>query len=97
MSLKDVLERAREKYNLYRKPEATAEIVSIDEKEGVAEIKIVGSFCRTCGVDDWIEDFRILLEDEGITAKLEEYRIDFEGEEARAKLRIELPRRMRRH
>lgn len=87
------MDKAKVEYNKYREPEAKAEILSINEEENEVLIKIVGSFCRTCGVDDWIDDFRYVLEDLGAKAEISEYKIDHESEEAVAKLRIEIPKK----
>ncbi|MGB9853743.1 MAG: hypothetical protein ACPLRY_02920 [Candidatus Bathyarchaeales archaeon] len=47
--------KAIEEYNKYRRPEAKAKPVKINEKELVLDFE--GSFCRTCGVSDYLEDF----------------------------------------
>jgi len=44
-----------EEYNKYRSPEAKAKLVKISEKEIVLDFE--GSFCRTYGVSDYLEDF----------------------------------------
>jgi len=47
--------KAIEEYNKYRSPEAKAKLVKISDKELVVDFE--GSFCRTCGVVDYLEDF----------------------------------------
>jgi len=55
LSFKDSVLKAIEEYNKYRSPEAKAKLVKISEKELVLDFE--GSFCRTCGVSDHLEDF----------------------------------------
>lgn len=50
-----VVLRAIENYNRYRSPEAVAKLV--ETGEGYVVIDFTGSFCFTCGVYDWFEDF----------------------------------------
>jgi len=59
-NLKDAVLRAIEVYNMYRSPEATAKLVTI-EKDGFV-IDFDGSFCTSCGVRDYFEDFIYELE-----------------------------------
>lgn len=54
-SFKDAVLGAVEAYNHFRSPEATAKLVKMGEKELVVDIE--GSFCRTCGTYDYLEDF----------------------------------------
>lgn len=67
--IEDGVARAVELYNRYRSPEAVSRVIEINEDS----VKIIfeGHFCKTCGVNDWIEDFKYLLEDVGIEAELE--------------------------
>ena len=44
-----------EVYNRYRSPEATAKLLKL-EKDGFT-IEFEGSFCQSCGVQDFFEDF----------------------------------------
>ena len=44
-----------EVYNRYRSPEATAKLLKLEE-DGFA-IEFEGSFCQSCGVQDYFEDF----------------------------------------
>lgn len=57
-------------YNRYRSPEATAEIIGY--KDNVLTVRFTGSFCFTCGVNDWIEDLKYVLEDHGVEAEISE-------------------------
>jgi len=47
--------RALEVYNRYRSPEATAKLLKFEE-DGFT-IEFGGSFCQSCGVQDYFEDF----------------------------------------
>jgi hypothetical protein len=58
--LKDLVLRTIEVYNRYRSPEATAKLVAL-EKDGFL-IDFEGSFCTSCGVRDYFEDFIYELE-----------------------------------
>ena len=42
-------------YNRFRSPEATAKVVSVTLES--VTISITGSFCYSCGVMDYVEDF----------------------------------------
>lgn len=53
--LDDVVLRTIEVYNRYRSPEATAKLVGIKKDCFIIEFK--GSFCQSCGVNDYFEDF----------------------------------------
>ena len=61
---------AVERYNKYRSPESTASIVSFDGERLV--VRFEGSFCLTCGVNDWVEDLVYVLRDLGLNAELVE-------------------------
>jgi hypothetical protein len=72
LGLKKLVDRAIELYNRYRAPEAEASLLRI---EGDVVIVIFrGSFCETCGINDWVEDFKYVLEELGVEAQL--FRID---------------------
>jgi len=47
--------KAIETYNRYRSPEATAKLVEMKDCELIIDFE--GSFCRTCGVSEYFEDF----------------------------------------
>lgn len=72
--LHEVVFSALEAYNKTRSPEATARLVSISEEEGIVVIEFEGSFCLTCGVRDWVEDYAYVLRSMGCEARLIEYR-----------------------
>jgi len=59
--------RTIEVYNRYRSPEATAKLVKL-EKDGFT-IEFEGSFCQSCGVQDYFEDF--VYELEGLSSAVE--------------------------
>ena len=59
--LNDLILRAIEVYNKYRSPEATAKLVGIKKDGFIIDFK--GSFCQSCGVNDYFEDFIHELED----------------------------------
>lgn len=54
-SFKEAVLKAIESYNHFRSPEATAKLVKMDKDELIVDFE--GSFCRTCGTYDWLEDF----------------------------------------
>jgi hypothetical protein len=54
-SFRNAVSRAIEAYNHYRSPEATAKIVKIEKDKLIIDFE--GSFCKTCGVYDYLEDF----------------------------------------
>lgn len=84
-NLRILAEEVAKIYNEKRAPEANLEIINVDETNSSVIVRITGSFCRTCGVDDWIVDYQYELKEKGIDAKLEDYYIDYEKEEAIAK------------
>lgn len=57
-------------YNKYRSPESTASIVSIYGERLV--VRFEGSFCHTCGINDWVEDLVYIMRDVGLDAELVE-------------------------
>lgn len=66
--LRKAVERAIEEYNKYRSPEATARLVKLENGEVV--IVFEGSFCETCGVNEWVVDMEYVMKDLGIDAEL---------------------------
>jgi len=58
-----------EVYNRYRSPEATAKLVKL-KKDGFT-IQFQGTFCQSCGVQDYFEDFIYELRSLGSAAKVE--------------------------
>ena len=67
--LKDLVLRAIEVYNKYRSPEATAKLVEVEKDGFIIDFK--GSFCMSCGVRDYFEDFIYELETINKKFKLE--------------------------
>ncbi len=53
--LEELVRRAILLYNRYRSPEAVAKVVSV--RPEVVTLSISGSFCYSCGVLDYVEDF----------------------------------------
>jgi len=70
LRLKRLVDRAIEQYNRYRSPESTARLLRIDGD--VVVVHFDGSFCLTCGINDWVEDLKYVLEDLGAEAELVE-------------------------
>ncbi len=68
LALKRLIDKALELYNRYRAPESVARLVRIEGDKVIVEFS--GSFCRTCGINDWVEDFKFVLEDLGAEAEL---------------------------
>ena len=83
--LLEKVRKAIEQYNRYRSPEAVAELRSIGEK--YVELSFRGPFCHTCGVIDWIEDFKYVAEDLGLRLELESVE-DAGPEELVARFRV---------
>jgi len=69
-SLEKILTQTIEEYNKYRTPEVVARLVSVDNSSFNIEFK--GHFCYTCGFYDYFDDFRFLLEDVNLKAKITE-------------------------
>jgi len=59
--LVDVVRKAEELYNRYRAPEAVARVLKIDGDRVV--VRFTGSFHYSCGLYDWLEDMKYVLED----------------------------------
>jgi len=53
--LRKLILRTVEVYNRYRSPEATAKLLKREEDGFTIEFE--GSFCQSCGVQDYFEDF----------------------------------------
>ncbi len=66
--LKNIAKKALEDYNKIRAPEAVAKLLKIEEN--LLYIEFSGSYCETCGLYDWIEDFKYVLEDLGVKADI---------------------------
>lgn len=56
-----LLNKAVERYNMYRSPEATAKLIEIENEKFAVEFS--GVFCKTCGIRDWLEDLIYELKD----------------------------------
>ncbi len=63
------IRKAIERYNRYRGVEARASLLKISGSR--VYVFFEGSFCNTCGVNDWVEDFKYVLEDLGVESELE--------------------------
>ncbi len=68
LRLKRFIDRAIREYNRYRAPESVAVLERIEGD--TVYVRFEGSFCRTCGINDWVEDFKYVLEDLGAEAEL---------------------------
>jgi hypothetical protein len=68
--IEDLIKEAVEIYNRYRGVESKAQILDVDNDRVV--IKFEGHFCFTCGVNDWVEDLKYVMEDVGLDANLEQ-------------------------
>jgi hypothetical protein len=53
--LRELVLKTIEIYNRYRSPEAMAKLLKL-EKDGFT-VEFEGSFCQSCGVQDYFEDF----------------------------------------
>ena len=67
--LRKLILRTVEVYNRYRSPEATVKLLKLEE-EGFT-IEFEGSFCQSCGVQDYFEDFIYELERFSSSVKVE--------------------------
>jgi len=59
--LRDYVERAVKEYNLYRSPEAEAEIIGFGE--GRFTVMFKGPFCQSCGLYDYFEDLIYIMKE----------------------------------
>ncbi len=66
--LEHILEKAVEDYNRIHAPEAVAKITKIEDD--LIYVEFDGTYCETCGLYDWIEDFKYVLEDLGVDSEL---------------------------
>ena len=67
-ALRDFIEAAIKVYNRYRGAESRAKLVKL--VGDVAFVVFEGSFCETCGINDWVDDLRYVIEDLGGEAEL---------------------------
>jgi len=68
--LTKLITKGVEVYNKTHSPEAKAKLLRINEVEGTFEVEFTGSFCETCGIRDWIEDLKYVLEDLNLKCEL---------------------------
>ncbi|MGC9210078.1 MAG: hypothetical protein ACP5FT_02280 [Acidilobus sp.] len=59
---------AVKEYNKYRAPEAFARIVT--RKGDTVYVMFDGTYCETCGLYDWIDDLKYVLEGRGIRTEI---------------------------
>jgi len=59
---------AIKKYNMYRAPEAEARIAT--RKGDTFYVVFDGTYCETCGLYDWIDDLKYVLEETGLRAEI---------------------------
>ncbi|KXB06703.1 hypothetical protein AKJ51_03110 [candidate division MSBL1 archaeon SCGC-AAA382A20] len=67
-----VLKKSIEIYNKYRSPLATAELIQVEEDR--FKVRFEGSFCFSCGMDEYLMDFVYILNSKGFEAELSEFR-----------------------
>lgn len=70
-SIGEIAERLVETYNRLHGVEATARI--IDARDDLITVEFTGTFCHTCGIRDWVEDYAYLAVSMGYDLKLVEY------------------------
>lgn len=87
-SIRILAREAAKVYNEKRSPEAVLDIVNVDDGSSLITVRIKGPFCRTCGVEDWIIDYQYELKEKGVEAKITNYHIDYENEEAIAQFKV---------
>ena len=66
--LKKLVETGIKIYNKYRSPESTAYFLR--QWGSIVAVLFKGSFCVTCGINDWVEDLKYVLEDLGAKVEL---------------------------
>ena len=66
--VRKLLELAIRRYNKYRGVESTAKLLKV--QGDTAYVVFEGSFCETCGINDWVDDLRYVIEDLGGEAEL---------------------------
>jgi hypothetical protein len=60
-NLEKDIKKVIKEFNKFHGAEIQANIISVNENSILMEFE--GPFCYTCGVDDYFEDFRLLLEE----------------------------------
>ncbi len=66
--LRRFVELAIRRYNRYRGAESQAKLLKIMGDTVIVAFE--GSFCETCGINDWVDDLRYVIEDLGGEAEL---------------------------
>lgn len=74
-----ILNKAIGRYNMYRSPEASVKLVETGDNWFTVEFS--GTFCRSCGVRDWLEDLIYELKeiDPEVEVELAEWKMISEG------------------
>ncbi len=86
-SLEKIVKEAAERYNKYRFPEASAKVLSVNEKS--INILFEGPFAASCCFYDWIEDYaREVMELSGLKLKVESIE-QIDSEKFKVKFKIE--------
>jgi len=67
-AIEKLVELAIKRYNRYRGAESQAKLLKMMGDTVVVAFE--GSFCETCGINDWVDDFRYVIEDLGGEAEL---------------------------
>ena len=67
--LAEELRRVVEEYNAKRGGEAHAEIIAV--RGDRVYVRVSGHFCFTCGVNEWVNDVKYMLEEAGYEVELE--------------------------
>lgn len=67
--MKSLVESAIEEYNRFHGRESVAKLV--EQKKDCVVVEFSGSYCRTCGVNEYFEDLRINLEDRKIITRIQ--------------------------
>lgn len=69
MKMRDgTLKKALETYNRYRSPLVTAKLLETGDDE--FKVQFEGTFCRSCGMDEYFVDLVYELRSEGLEAEL---------------------------
>jgi len=71
------LEKVINEYNKYRSPEVTTKLISLNQK--FLKIRFSGPFCLICGFYDYFDDFKILLEEQGLETEILEIKEKDDG------------------
>ena len=78
VAVREAVKEAVERYNMYRSPEATAELLEV--RGDAVIIKFSGPRLVTCGTTDYVEDFIYeLVNISGLEAAIESVEFDEEG------------------